>query len=100
MLVNPDGTLTDETVESFFDEAVMGIFAEPMTKNILTTEQKRKVIEALDTVITESEDGNTITISMLFFTVILTGVDDDPQLEIKFNVSALTELSNRKFLKK
>jgi hypothetical protein len=79
--------LTDDLIESLFDEAVMAMFKEPTIKYALTTDQKRRVIDALDTVV--EDNGKIVTISMLFFRVTLDASGDAPQMSIDFDVNQL-----------
>lgn len=92
-MLNPDGTLPDNLVESFFDEAVLAMLRDPSINKLITTAQKRRIIEALDTVFTENDD--VLSISMLFFTVTLSEGEDNPQLGISFDVNKLLEINNR-----
>lgn len=88
--------LADELVESFFEEAVFPMFQEKSFLGILTTEQKRKIIDALDTEIVET--ATDVTIKMLFFVIKVN--KDTAELNLNLDVQKLIELNEAKSLTK
>lgn len=83
--------LTDDIVEPLFDEVIISMFQEPTLKYALTTDQKRRMIEALDTKVQLSEDDDFLEISMLFFKVTLKG----NELSITYDADKLVEFRNK-----
>jgi len=91
VVLNPDGTLSVEMVESFFDDALSDILKSDDLKNYLTTEQKRKIMDAFDTKIESPEEG-VVIVSILFVKIKVDARDvENIQLEMSVDISKLVK---------
>jgi len=91
VVLNPDGTLSNEMVESFFDEALSDILKSDELKNYLTTDQKRKIMDAFDTKIETPEEG-VVIVSILFVKIKVDARDvENVQLEMSVDISKLVK---------
>ena len=83
--------MTDAMVDAMFP-ALFKVLTEKSVQSILTTEQKRAILEAVDAHV-EKVDDTHFRIGMLFVVLDVDSSDpDNPKMGINFDMSALLKL--------